>query len=120
MLWVQTLCSLRRFQVETQPLLNSSRPQFRRTLGQVKEENQIERYRSSQNRIAAKEVHLDLHRIAQPSEDVDVVPGFFVVAAWWVVVDSNLVKDVLVKIRVEFGLKDVFKRAQLGFFLGLE
>src|ERR1039458_5651645 len=90
---VQTLGSLRRFQVEAKPLLNSLRPQFRRPLGQVKEKDQVERNRSSQDRIAAEEVYLDLHRIAQPAEDVDVIPGFLIISSWRVIVDANLVRS---------------------------
>ena len=74
----------------------------------------------SENGVAAEEVHLDLHRIAQPAKDVDVVPGFLVVAARRVIVDANLVVDVLVEIGIKLGLKDVFKRAKLRLFLGLE
>src|SRR6185437_5621490 len=70
--------------------------------------------------IAAKEVDLNLHRIAQPSEDVDVIPAFFRIAARRIVIDPDGVIQILIKLRIELGLKNLFQRAELGFFLGLE
>ena len=58
--------------------------------------------------------------IAEPSEDVDVVPAFLVVAARRVVVDADLVEDVLVEVGIELGLEDVLERAELGLLFGLE
>src|SRR5258706_3059149 len=78
----------RRLEVEAQPLLDTDAAQFRRTLGQVHKQNQIQNNRRGQDRVAAEEVELDLHRIAEPSEDVDVVPTLFVVATRRVVVDA--------------------------------
>ena len=94
--------------------------QRRRALGKIQEEDEVERDGRGKDGVAAEEVDLDLHRIAEPAEDVDVVPALFVVAARRVVVDANLVVDVLVEVGIEVGLEDVFERAELGFFLGLE
>ena len=91
-----------------------------RALGQVEEQHQIKRDGRGKNRVAAKEIDLNLHRIAEPAKDVDVVPAFLVVSTRRVVVDADLVEDVLVEVGVKFGLEDVFERAELGLFLGLE
>src|ERR1035441_10098345 len=39
---------------------------------QVHEQHQIQGHRRRQNRIPEQAVHLDLHRVAQPAEDIDV------------------------------------------------
>jgi hypothetical protein len=70
----------------------------------VGEEREIEHDRRGEDRIPAEEVHLDLHGIAHPAEDVDVVPPFLVVAARGVVVDADDVGEVLVQIRIELRL----------------
>src|SRR5271166_7137268 len=101
MLRIKSRRSHRRLEVKTQPLLNAEPPQLRRALREVEEEHQIKHNRRSQNRIAAKEVDLDLHRITKPSEDIDVVPALFVVAARRVIVDANLV----IHVAVQFGIK---------------
>ena len=93
---VEALSSLRRFQVKAQPFLNADGSEIGRALGQIEEEHQIERNRSGQDRVAAEEVDLELHRVAKPAEDVDVVPRFFLIAARRVVVDADLVVDVAV------------------------
>src|SRR5580765_5271606 len=58
-----------RLEVKRQPLLNAAHSG---ALGQVHEQHQVEHQRSGQDRVAAQEIDLDLHGIAQPSEDVDV------------------------------------------------
>src|ERR1700686_3108604 len=89
-LWVEFRGGHRRLEVETQPLLDATHPG---ALREIEEQNQVENNRCRKNRIAAEEVHLDLHRIAEPPEDVDVVPTLFVVAAGRVVVNAHLVVD---------------------------
>src|SRR5258708_2882456 len=110
----------RRFEVEAEPFLNPEAAQLRRALCQVEEEHQIEDDRRRKNRVAAQEVHLDLHRVAEPSEDVDVVPTFFVIATRRVIVDTNFVEDIAIELRIQSGLQNVFERSELRFFLGLE
>ena len=61
-----------------------------------------------------------MHRIPEPTKNVDVVPRFLIVAARWVIVDANLVVQVLVEVRVKLRLENVFKRPQLRLFLRLE
>src|SRR2546430_1118162 len=63
---------------------------------------------------------LDLHRIAEPSEDVDVVPPFLVVAAGRIVVDPHLVEHVAVQLGILVRLEDVLEHAEFGLLLGLE
>src|SRR5690606_3671636 len=68
----------RSLEVERQPLLDAPHAG---ALRQVEEQYQVEYDGSREDGIAAQEVDLDLHRIAEPSEDVDVVPAFLGVAA---------------------------------------
>jgi hypothetical protein len=108
------------FEVEAEPLLNAEAAQTGRASREIHEEDQVEGERCGENGVAAEEVHLELHRVAEPTEDVDVVPALFVVAAGWVIVDAYLVVEVLVEIGVELGLEDYVEDAELGLFLGLE
>src|SRR5580704_3382942 len=91
----------RRLEVEAQPLLNALHS---RALCKVQEKNQIQNDRSREDRVAAQEVHFDLHRIPEPAEDVDVVPAFFVVTARRVVVDAHLVVHLAVEHRIKLRL----------------
>src|SRR5271154_6120795 len=87
-----------RLEVKTQPLLNSSQAC---ALCEIQEQNQVEHNRRCQDRIPAKEIDFDLHRIAEPAEDVDVVPALFVVSARRIVVDADLVEHLSVKLGIQ-------------------
>ena len=90
-------------------------------LREVEEQYEIQHDRRRQNRIAAQEIDLDLHRIAEPSEDVDIVPTLFVITTRRVIVNANLMKDICrTSLGIQLGLQDVVEYAQLRFFLGLE
>src|SRR5579871_6501443 len=104
----------RRLKVKAQPFLNASHAC---TLGKIEKQDQIKDYERSQNRVAAQEIDFDLHRIAQPAEDVDVVPALFVVPARRIVVDADLMVNLAIKVRIEFRLQNVLKNSQLRFFL---
>src|SRR5438128_11710068 len=110
----------RRFEVKTQPLLNADSAQLRSSLGQIEEQQQIEHNWRGKDRIPAEEIYFDLHGIAEPSEDVYVVPAFFVVTARRIVVNADLVRELAVELRVKVRLQNVLEHRQLGFFLGLE
>src|SRR4051794_4501984 len=77
----------RRLEVEAQPLLDSESLQLRAALCQIHEQHQVENQWRRQDRVATQEVHFDLHRIAQPPEDINVVPTFFVIATRRIVID---------------------------------
>src|SRR5580700_6784501 len=113
MLRVESRRSHRRFEIKTQPLLNAKPTQFCAALRQVHEQNQVKHNGRSQNRIPAKKIHLDLHGVAEPAEDIDVVPALFVVAPGWVIVYADFVSEIAVKVRVEFGLQNVFENREL-------
>src|SRR5438270_13046183 len=81
MLGIQARSRHWRFEVKAQPFLNTNSAQSWRSLCEIEEEHQVENDGRGKNRIAAKEVHFDLHGIAEPAENVDVVPSLFVVAA---------------------------------------
>ena len=98
-----------RFEIEAEPFLDAVHAG---ALREIEEENEIENQRRGENGIAAEKIDLDLHRIAEPAENVDVVPAFFVVAAGRVVVDADLMKYLPVKFGVKFRLENVFKDAE--------
>lgn len=87
---------------------------------QVAEQYQVEGNRSGQDGITAKEVDLDLHRISHPAEDIDIVPGFLVVAAWRIIVDANLVIEIAIELRILLRFENLFDDRQFADFLGLE
>ena len=73
---------------------------------EVAEEHEVEAERRCEDRVAAEEVNLYLHRVAHPSEDVDVVPAFFVVVTRRVVVDTYFVVVVVVEVGLFLGHED--------------
>src|SRR5687768_7128026 len=74
----------RALEIKREPLLNT---RHARTLCEIEEESRVEHDGRRENAIATQKIDLELHRVAEPAEDVDVVPALFVVAARWVVVD---------------------------------
>ena len=87
--------------------------------------------RCGKNGVAAEEVDLDLHGVAHPSEDVEVVPSLLVVVAGRIVVDANLVVVALmvvvltaavyaVEVGLVFGNEDAFEGRQLRHLFGAE
>src|ERR1700730_4896534 len=120
MLWVQSRSGHGRLEVQAEPLLDAQAAQRGTPLRQIEEQYEVEHDGRSENRVATQKVDFDLHGIAEPSEDVDVVPAFFVVTAGRVIVDANLVEDISVEFRIQARLENVFEHAELGFFLGLE
>src|SRR4029453_10600268 len=62
----------RALEVERQPLLDPAHPGAR---GEVEEEREVEHDGGGEDGVAAEEVHLDLHRVAHPAEDVDCLPA---------------------------------------------
>src|SRR5258708_3077834 len=112
-LWIQSRRRHRRLEVEAQPFLNPETAQLWRALREIEEEHEVEYDRRRQNRVAAEEVHLDLHRIAEPSEDIDVVPTLLIIAARRVIVDANFVKDIAVKLRIQSRLQNVLQGSEL-------
>src|SRR5207248_24748 len=82
-------------------------------LGEVEQQREVEHDRRGQDRVAAEKVDLHLHRIAEPAEEIDVVPPFLGVAAGGVILDADLVIEIAVKFFVEVGLEDVIEHAEL-------
>src|ERR1041384_4435807 len=106
MLRIQTRRGLRSIEVEREPFLHAFHA---RAVREIKEQSEVEHDWRGEDRIAAKEVDLDLHRVAEPAEDIDVVPTFFVVTARWVVVDAHYVREVFVQVWIDFGLENIFE-----------
>src|SRR5262245_44898798 len=71
-------CMHRALEIEREPLLYARHPG---ALGEIEEQYRVEHDRRSENAVAAQEIDLELHRIAQPPNQIDVVPAFFVVTA---------------------------------------
>ncbi len=85
---------LRCLEIERKPFLHAlhSGP-----LREIHEERQIESKRCGEDRIAAHEIDLDLHLVAEPAEDVDRVPAFLVVAARRIIIDPDDVREIFRK-----------------------
>src|SRR4029453_17646016 len=94
----------RALEVEGQPLLDAGHSC---TLRQIEKQGGIQHDRGREDAVAAQEVHLQLHRISKPTEDVNVVPPLFVFAARRVVIDADDVTQLLVQVRVEIRLKNI-------------
>src|SRR5947209_20616059 len=96
----------RRLEIEGEPLLYTFHAD---ALREVEEEREVEDDGRGEDGVAAEEVDLDLHRVAEPAEDVYVVPAFLIVAARRVIVDADDVREVFVELRVNIRLEDVFE-----------
>src|SRR5687767_10494912 len=91
-------------EVEGKPFLDARHAS---PLRQVEKERGIEDDRRGENAVAAQEVDLQLHRIAEPAEDVDVVPPLFVVAARRIVVDADDMSEIVVELGIQMRLEDI-------------
>src|SRR3954454_17880058 len=96
----------RPLEVERHPFLDAPHP---RPLRQIEEQHDVQHQRRGQDRVPAEEIDLDLHRVDQPPENVDIVPALFRVAAGRVILDSHLVVKLLVQVRVQIFLEDVLQ-----------
>src|SRR5512138_2329330 len=106
----------RALEEERQPLLRAGLARPPREIG---EDGEVHHDGRREDRVAALEVHLDVHRVAEPPEDVDGVPTFLVVAARRVVVDGDLVLDGAVELRVLARGEDLVEHAELRDLLRL-
>src|SRR5947209_307948 len=59
-------------EVEREPLLNALQSG---ALREVQKQHQVQDNRRGEDGVAAQEVDFDLHRVAQPAKEVDVVPA---------------------------------------------
>ena len=75
-----------RLEIERQPLLHALHVG---SLGEVEEQSEIQNDRRREDRIAAEKIDLDLHLVAEPAKNVDVVPTFFVIATRRIVIDLH-------------------------------
>src|SRR5437773_11496278 len=66
---IQSWRGHRRLKIKRQPFLHTL---HFGPLGKVKKQGEIQHNRGCQNRIAAEEIDLDLHLVAEPTEDVDI------------------------------------------------
>src|SRR3981081_2305809 len=101
MLWIQPRRGHRRLEIEAEPLLNAEPSQLGAAFSKIQKKHQVQHNRRGQDGVAAQKIHLDLHGIAQPSEDIDIVPTFFIVTTRWVVIDAYLVEYIAVKIGIQ-------------------
>ena len=90
------------------------------TACKVDEQTQVKAQGCCKNRVAAQEVDLDLHGIAHPAKDVDVVPSLLVVVAGRVVVNAYLVEVVVVQVGLIFSNEDGLEGRELADLLGAE
>ena len=87
---------------------------------QVDEQTQVKAQGCCKDRVAAQEVDLDLHGIAHPAKDVNVVPALLVVVAGRVVVDAYLVEVVVVQVWLIVSNEDGLEGRELADLLGAE
>jgi hypothetical protein len=78
----------RTLEIEGKPLLHSFETG---PLGEVHEKNKVQYDGGGQDGVATQKIHLNLHRIIEPAENIDVVPALLVVSARGVVVYPDLV-----------------------------
>src|SRR6266404_4407301 len=116
-LGIQTGRGHRALEVKRKPFLD---PAHTRALRKIHEQRKVEHDRRGEYRVAAQKVDLDLHRITQPAEDINVVPTLFVVATGRIIVDPHYVAEVFVERRVDLRLEDVFEDRELRLLFGLE
>src|SRR5258708_23853451 len=83
----ESRAGLWRFEVERQPLLH---PTEAGSFSQVTEQSEVQYQRGRENRIPAEEIDLDLHGIAQPAENIDIIPALFIIAMRGIIVDADL------------------------------
>src|SRR5947199_8324285 len=96
MFWIQPRRSHGRLKVKAQPFLDANVLQFRSPLCQVEEQNQIQDNGCRQNRITAEKIHFDLHGIAEPSKDIDIVPSVSVITGWRKIRNADLAQNITV------------------------
>src|SRR5437762_9482213 len=107
----------RTLEVEREPLLDAVHV---RALREVEKQRDVEDDRRREDAVAAEEVDLQLHRVPEPADEIDVVPPFLVVAARRIVVDPHHVAQVLVEIGIQLRLQDVVEHRFLALLLRFE
>src|SRR5262245_57939888 len=93
-------------EIETQPFLNSAHPA---ALGKVEEHHEIEDDGCGEDAISAEKVNLNLHWVAKPTIDINVVPTFLVVATGRVIMDPDFVRKLLIKVGIEVWLENLIE-----------
>src|SRR4030088_1401120 len=101
MLWIQPGRGHGRLEIEAEPLLNTEPSQLGAAFSKVQKQHQVQHNRRGQDGVATKKIDLDLHGIPEPAEDIDIVPTFFIITTWRIIVNANLV----IHIAVKFGIK---------------
>src|SRR5688572_29398847 len=91
-------------EVKTEPFLNSTHTA---ALGKIEKEHEVEDNGRGEDAVSTQKVYFNLHRIAQSTVDIDIVPAFLVVAPRWVVVNPHLMGEVLIKVGVELRLENL-------------
>jgi hypothetical protein len=82
-------------------------------LGKVGKKRQVKHNRRCQYRIAAKEIDLDLHGIVQPTENVNIVLAFLIIAVRGIIIDADLMIQFTIQIGVQVGPQNIFQHTQL-------
>lgn len=86
----------RTLQEETQETLDTKTSC---TCSQVTQQYKVQAQRSSKNRITAKEINLNLHWIPHPSEDINIIPTFFIIITRRIVIDTYFMIVVCIQVR---------------------
>ena len=104
---------LRTFEIETQEALCAIASI---ASGGINEQHEVETEGCGKDGVATEEIDFHLHRIAHPTENVDVVPAFFVVTTRGIVIDAHLVIVISIEIGLLLGAKDGFEGRELRHF----
>ena len=105
---------LRGFEIKREPFLNAL---HFRTLRQIHKQSQIQNERRGENRIAAHKINFDLHLVAEPAENINRVPAFFVIAARRIIVDADDVRKIFVKFGISFRLQEYVRERRVSILL---
>ena len=81
------------FLIKRQPFLDTLHTGTR---CQIQKQDQIQYQGGGQDTVATQKIHFDLHRVAQPSEDVDIIPALLIIPPRRVIVYSDFMVNILV------------------------
>ena len=117
MFGVETFANFGAFEEEGHPFLNTVESG---ALSEVEGERDIESDGCGEDGVAAEEIDFDLHGVPEPSEDIDVIPSFFGVAARRIIFDADFVVVITIQVWEGFSVEDVFDDGEFRNFFCFE
>ena len=90
----------RRFEKYAELLLDAA---LTALASEIERTRDLDDERCCENRIATQKIDLDLHLLPEETGNVDIVPGFFVIAAGLIVIDlDDVIVDGITEDRIEY------------------